>query len=228
MNQVQERYPNIKPRAPSAAPLNSHGPSEPRAMEESIDFSKLLPDNDELSGPVIYGTVTADYAAKAPGELSVEETDMVKIYPEKSVSGYYFGSLNNNVGFFPQSVARIVTEDDVQGDTGSTSSSKTWYSKYFKSAESLSKESRSAKLKSTSISNISPTSSFTNDKQEKRSMITRSPGQRILWVDYIGGNDIVMKLNLTKQEIKRQEVIYEIITTEEDYVQDLEFLLEVL
>lgn len=55
----------------------------------------------------------------------------------------------------------------------------------------------------------------------------RLPGQRMLWSDYMGGPDEVAKLNLTKQELKRQEVIYEIIATEADYIQDLETVLEV-
>ena len=57
--------------------------------------------------------------------------------------------------------------------------------------------------------------------------INRIPGQRMLWADFIGGPDEVIKLDLSKQEIKRQEVIYEIITTESDYIQDLETVLEV-
>lgn len=47
------------------------------------------------------------------------------------------------------------------------------------------------------------------------------------WVDFMGGNEAVSKLGLTKKEIQRQEVIYEILTTERDYVNDLEIVIEV-
>lgn len=53
-----------------------------------------------------------------------------------------------------------------------------------------------------------------------------APGQRVLWVDFMGGAEQVAALNLSKQEIKRQEVIYEIICTEADYIHDLEIILE--
>jgi hypothetical protein len=48
------------------------------------------------------------------------------------------------------------------------------------------------------------------------------------WQDFVGGAEAVEKLNLSKQDRQRQEVIYEIITTEKDYVEDLEILIEVI
>ncbi|KAJ3334259.1 Myosin 10A, isoform D [Blyttiomyces sp. JEL0837] len=47
------------------------------------------------------------------------------------------------------------------------------------------------------------------------------------WVDFAGGADVVEKLNLSKHERQRQEVIFEIVTTERDYVEDLEIVSEV-
>lgn len=55
---------------------------------------------------------------------------------------------------------------------------------------------------------------------------SRMPGQRQLWVDIMGGLEKVQASGLTKLEIKRQEVILEIITTESDYVEDLEIICE--
>ncbi|KAI8907800.1 hypothetical protein EDD86DRAFT_208149 [Gorgonomyces haynaldii] len=54
----------------------------------------------------------------------------------------------------------------------------------------------------------------------------RIPGQRPLWKDLMG-QEKLDKLNLSEKEIKRQEVILEIIATEQDYVDDLDYIVEV-
>ncbi|KAJ3223727.1 hypothetical protein HK099_000747 [Clydaea vesicula] len=46
------------------------------------------------------------------------------------------------------------------------------------------------------------------------------------WVDVMGGSDAVEKLEMSKKEIQRQEVIYEILTTEKDFVDDLNIIIE--
>nr|KAJ3415389.1 Myosin 10A, isoform D [Polyrhizophydium stewartii] len=51
--------------------------------------------------------------------------------------------------------------------------------------------------------------------------------QKQLWVDFVGGPEAVDALGLSKKEIKRQEVIFEIISTESDYLDDLEIVCEV-
>ncbi len=48
------------------------------------------------------------------------------------------------------------------------------------------------------------------------------------WVDSMGGGEEVGKLGLTKKEIQRQEVIYEVMTTEKDFVEDLAIVIEVI
>ena len=57
--------------------------------------------------------------------------------------------------------------------------------------------------------------------------LLRAPGQRLSWAEFMGGAEEVASLHLSKQELKRQEVIYEFITTESDYIRDLEIILEV-
>ena len=49
-----------------------------------------------------------------------------------------------------------------------------------------------------------------------------------LWVDFAGGPQAVEKLGLSKEEKRRQEVIFEVINTERDYVEDLETIIEVI
>ncbi|KAJ3118691.1 Rho guanine nucleotide exchange factor 4 [Phlyctochytrium bullatum] len=51
-------------------------------------------------------------------------------------------------------------------------------------------------------------------------------GLRETWVEHMGGTEAVDKLGISKLERKRQEVIYEIMCTERDYVDDLETVIE--
>lgn len=46
------------------------------------------------------------------------------------------------------------------------------------------------------------------------------------WVDFMGGQSVVDSMGLSKDSIKRQEVIYEMIDTERDYVNDLSIIIE--
>jgi len=48
------------------------------------------------------------------------------------------------------------------------------------------------------------------------------------WVDFMGGQSVVDSMGLSKDSIKRQEVIYEMIDTERDYVNDLSIIIEVI
>jgi len=47
------------------------------------------------------------------------------------------------------------------------------------------------------------------------------------WVDFIGGQSVVDSMGLSKNDVKRQEIIYEMIDTERDYVNDLSIIIEV-
>lgn len=47
------------------------------------------------------------------------------------------------------------------------------------------------------------------------------------WMDIMGGADQVAQMNLSKKEIQRQEVIYEVWTTEKDFCEDLTIIIEV-
>ena len=47
------------------------------------------------------------------------------------------------------------------------------------------------------------------------------------WVDFMGGQSVVDSMGLSKDEVKRQEIIYEMIDTERDYVNDLSIIIEV-
>ncbi|KAJ1540589.1 hypothetical protein HK096_010817, partial [Nowakowskiella sp. JEL0078] len=67
-----------------------------------------------------------------------------------------------------------------------------------------------------------------NSAASKQVSIVGAPaGMRPRWVDWMGGNEAVAKLGLSKKEIQRQEVIYEVIATEKDYIEDLGTVIEV-
>ncbi|KAI9201937.1 uncharacterized protein BJ171DRAFT_601297 [Polychytrium aggregatum] len=51
--------------------------------------------------------------------------------------------------------------------------------------------------------------------------------ERQRWIDTVGGADEVARMGLSKSEIKRQEVIHEVIYTERDYVDDLRTIIEI-
>ncbi|KAI9141773.1 Dbl homology domain-containing protein [Paraphysoderma sedebokerense] len=89
--------------------------------------------------------------------------------------------------------------------------------------------SNSARM-SSRISSPTPQSPTGDDTAKSRpsSQFFSSPdtlGSRS-WVESMGGSEVVEKLNLSKADIKRQEVIYEMAKTEQDYVKDLDFVLE--
>ncbi|KAJ3410974.1 Myosin 10A, isoform D [Chytridiales sp. JEL 0842] len=81
-----------------------------------------------------------------------------------------------------------------------------------------------------SIADLVRSSNINMSISNKKSMVSiiGSPAElKKSWVDYIGGPEALEKLDISKQERQRQEVIYEIICTERDYVADLETIVEV-
>ncbi|KAJ3280108.1 Myosin 10A, isoform D [Borealophlyctis nickersoniae] len=85
------------------------------------------------------------------------------------------------------------------------------------------RESRSA----SDLLGSSSKSSNTVISPKQVSIVGGAALQRPRWVDVMGGPEAVAKLGLSKKEIQRQEVIHEIYTTEKDYVEDLEIIIEV-
>ncbi|XJO78856.1 hypothetical protein BDV3_003234 [Batrachochytrium dendrobatidis] len=71
-----------------------------------------------------------------------------------------------------------------------------------------------------------PSAPIVTNVSGKVAILGAPAGQRQLWVDFVGGAEAVETLGLSKKEIKRQEVIYEIITTESDYIDDLDIICE--
>lgn len=219
----------------------------------------IVSDNEKL----VYGTVICDYAAKDPGELSLEEMDVIGIYPDKTKNGRMYGISNGIKGWFPESVVKLLSEEEaleeenrnknamdisptsatseLPPDSNSTSQVRSWYNKYIrmssdngklgdKIAEKLAADKPPQKqdTKSKSSGSLTPPASAKLSVPAKPGSLPRGPGQRILWVDFMGGADEVAKLGMSKNDIKRQEVIFEIITTEADYIQDLETICEVI
>ncbi|ORX64662.1 Dbl homology domain-containing protein [Anaeromyces robustus] len=66
-----------------------------------------------------------------------------------------------------------------------------------------------------------------NSKQDSIEFINGPAKLKKKWVDFMGGQAVVDNMGLSKDSIKRQEVIYEMIDTERDYVNDLSIIIEV-
>ncbi|KAJ3216189.1 Myosin 10A, isoform D [Dinochytrium kinnereticum] len=65
-------------------------------------------------------------------------------------------------------------------------------------------------------------------KSGKGVAIVGAPAEiRQTWLEHLGGQEAADRLGISKQERKRQEIIYEILCTEKDYVNDLETVIEV-
>lgn len=115
-------------------------------------------------------------------------------------------------------------ESSLNHSRKNSSKKPSWFSKYgLAKAESISKLTPGQTPNLTVNQQIHKAHSVGSLFQKKS---IRRPGQRLLWVDFIGQEELT-KLNLSKQEIKRQEVIFEIISTEFDYIEDLETILDV-
>ena len=209
-------------------------PAVPR-VDIKLDISGDLAQDDDTTD-VIFATVLHDYVASQEGSISLEEGDLVRVFPEKAKLDLMYGTINGITGYFPASCCKVVTEEEANEMMTLPSPQKSWYSKYFKLGDV-----KGHKRNESTASQASVKSSITiirtdqhsdnnlpvpGNNTAKPAQTPRQPGQRLLWVDFMGGQEAVAKLNLSKQDIKRQEVIYEIISTEEDYVRDLEFIIE--
>ncbi|ORX85188.1 hypothetical protein BCR32DRAFT_290853 [Anaeromyces robustus] len=80
-------------------------------------------------------------------------------------------------------------------------------------------------FKTKSDSNILSSKSE-NRKSEGIEFVNGPAKLKMKWVDFVGGQSSVDSLGLTKNSVKRQEVIYEMIDTERDYVNDLSIIIE--
>ncbi|KAI8895110.1 hypothetical protein BC833DRAFT_602380 [Globomyces pollinis-pini] len=226
--------------------------TSPKSMASSQEFHSELTDDLGPLGQVAFAIVRQDYTAKNIGELTLEETDIVEFYPSRNKNGLMYGCYNGLRGWFPETVVTVLTDAEVnevgfdviqKEDSQSilnvdpdTSPSRGWYSKIIKPEPELKKQkSISSVFNATTVSNpagangivILPTTNTTaNTIASPKKPFNRAPGQRMLWVDFMGGAEEVAKLKMEKQEIKRQEVIFEIITTEADFVEDLETICE--
>lgn len=193
------------------------------------------PDED----PYQLANVISEYSARDPLELSLEESDVVKVY--KMADGRVYGGLNGVKGYFPASCVKLLSAEEIRNEEPESTpdpvtAKNTWYSKYVSRAPDspklapgkLMSQFQISVSRSGSSPNLSASHSATalSGIKERRAAAQRNPGHRYSWVDYMGGLEVVAVLMLSKQEIKRQEVIFEIISTEADYIQDLETILE--
>jgi hypothetical protein len=230
-----------------------------KSLYESLK-SDMIPKKvaavEEEEGAFQLAKVLKDYTPKDLSELQLEESDIIRIYPAKSVNNRFYGSVNGSKGYFPSQHVQVLQETDetaivddeeeeeVHTRESSSKNDKKSSTSWFSSSKKSAAENMSPKIdkievkRKLSVIIDRKMSSTSTAKPEITALSTplgslkdgkvrnAAPGQRVLWVDFMGGAEQVATLNLSKQEIKRQEVIYEIICTEADYIHDLEIILE--
>ena len=209
-------------------------------LDIKVDVSGDLTQDDD-TGEAVFASILSDYVSNNEGNISLEEGDLVRVFPERQKGDLLYGTINGLSGYFPSSCCKIVSEEEANDLLSLPSPQKSWYTKYFKLGDVKGHKRTESTQSSKSTVTITrldhpapstdthpPASLSANNSAANvvKTAPTRQPGQRLLWVDFMGGAEAVAKLNLSKQDIKRQEVIYEIISTEEDYVRDLEFIIE--
>jgi hypothetical protein len=108
----------------------------------------------------------------------------------------------------------LMSRRSVTTDKRSRRSSLNPVNMFAKSKDNLSPLSNNGSIPTTSVGPII-------------AMVSAPAAVKELWTDVMGGTEAVKALGYSKQEIKRQEVIYEIFGTEKDYIQDIEYVIEV-
>lgn len=211
-----------------------------RSSRTSSAISQEKINGNNFNNENYFGKVKIEYAAKKGDELSLEEEDIVKIVAREKRPGYLYGMINSVCGWFPENVVDILSPDEaelenlVQHTLQDATSVKN--DTLFKSEnDQLSKQNSSyvsneplqKKISKFDVKLETGIQSFNMSQTLANLRSSRFPGQRPLWVETMGGPKKVMALGISKQEIKRQEIILEIICTEADYVEDLEIICEV-
>jgi Variant SH3 domain len=67
---------------------------------------------EEEEGAYQLAKVLKDYSPKDQSELQLEESDIIRIYPAKTVNNRYYGSVNGSKGYFPSQNVKILQETD--------------------------------------------------------------------------------------------------------------------
>jgi hypothetical protein len=186
---------------------------------DSKESLQSLLDNSNDLRSMLFGKIIRDYLAKNADELTLEEEDIVLLVANDEIRpGFLFGNINGAVGWFPESRVQTLSAQELNEEYTPTQllpeiSEDVTSSPKVKHVKSCMKETKD-------IKEINQPSNITFK-------FDRTPGHRPLWVDKNGGIERVQEMGISKDEIKRQEIIEELISTESDYVEDLEIIREV-
>ncbi|KAI9141016.1 Dbl homology domain-containing protein [Paraphysoderma sedebokerense] len=192
------------------------------------------------------------YITQHAEDLSMEVDDIVIVLKTEGHRG--FGSLNGKTGYFPLSHVRELNPGNSPGSDTSTSADEKqgWFRRTLGRRKNSSSSAESSSPRDSfyggnSSYMSSPTITPRNRLSLHRSVSTGEPQRNPVvgsavsedvlntdetlnfknWVLSMGGPDEVQKLNLSKAEINRQEVIYEMAKTEQSYIKDLALVVEV-
>eukprot|EP00835_Amoeboradix_gromovi_P006225 NODE_694_length_5096_cov_0.086652.p1 type:complete len:953 gc:universal NODE_694_length_5096_cov_0.086652:4850-1992(-) len=189
------------------------------------------------------GKILKDYHANDENEISVEQDDVVTILFMEEVKDITKSSKvlvehHGVLGWMPCSNL-ILEEDDKKESTverqesikisqiSPPATSNNSINQSNSVASSASNTQKKDKKKSSSVPIIgNPVAPLVKTPSvTSPTKISSDAPQNKSWVDFIG-RDTVPGLKLSKMEIKRQEAIYEMLLTEQDYVRDLEMIIQ--
>jgi DNA gyrase/topoisomerase IV subunit A len=202
---------------------------------EATEFAKSVLNASDFAdtAPKGYGLVTKEHIAKNQLELNLEEDDIVRVFSDATKENMLFGSLNGVMGWFPMSCIQLLSRKQIEEENlepiGSVPAATSENDIKALQADAAA-DGRSRRI-SDQKSNIRKSAEELQNEEKKTQnplhmQRNRTPGQRPLWKDLYGA-EAIEKEGVSKQEVKRQEVIWEIISTEQDYVQDLTLTCQV-
>lgn len=244
-NAAVNRVPTLAVQSESSPRVMLDIPTPTLDMDQSFLHFSLLDsptgiqnlDIDIESSKFALAKVIRDHVAKNQEELNLEEDDIVKIYSTIGENGRLFGGINDLTGWLPTGCVVFLTRDQIENEKlpeleASTSNSIEQFQPSplheisLNLNEEVPKQWFTRKIKSEKPNNSITRPKSVPDQNGDKTGNNRAPGQRQLWKDIVG-KEALDKLGITKDEIKRQEVIWEIISTEKDFMQDLEIICEV-
>ena len=197
-----------------------------------------------------YAKALFDYEARDSDELTFEEDDTIIKVTAAQTDGWLYGELNGASGYFPDSYVEMMSEsmDDLiepdELESMATNSDKSWFSIFKKkphdrkaTEESIASNSTIDTITTLEQSKVKVAKNNSTDLKTQAvissnkitvSVISQHAAVKQRWIDIMGGSEKVSKMpKFDKKEIQRQEVMYEILTTEKDYIDDLEIMINV-
>jgi len=209
--------PSAQPSASSSVPPaqttenEEYMNEEEEMMDESDDESFASDDfvYDDEYYILYYVKALYDYNSDNPNDLPFQKSSIIAVYQEKDE--WLSGNHNGRIGWFPKNYVQVIKNDDEEEDEPSESSTRPGLyqsSSFYQPASS---------------NNISAMGNFSNSKKfGTRLTLADGSFSKNSWAATV---DPDLLNSIDEPERMRQEVIYELIKTEQSYVRDLQVIV---